>query len=203
MRYWAARACVAVIASVALVAAIACGEAAESPADRARPTASQTAQQPSAGGPVRIALASSDLSVGPNRDALGLIEPEGGPILNARVRVSTFFIEGGSQEGPIETVSAEFRKWPVSGGVYTADLEFDRAGAWGLVVDGVESGGATLQSTVAVSVRETSRTPAVGAAAPPKRDEDRLGRSQPRGDYVGHRPRSRALRHDHRRCPKG
>ena len=167
MRYWVARVCVAVVASVAWVAAIACGEAAESPADGARPTASQATEQPSAGAPVRIALASSDLSVGPNRVVLGLIEPEAGPILNARVRVSTFFIGGGSQEGPIETVSAEFRKWPVSGGVYTAALEFDRAGAWGLVVDGVESEGATLQSTVAVSVTETSHTPALGAPAPP------------------------------------
>ena len=157
MRYWAARVFV-VIASVGLIAAVACGGAAESPADGASPSASQPARQPSAGAPVRIALASSDLSVGPNRVVLGLIEPEAGPILNARVRVSTFFIEGGSQEGPIETVS---------GGVYTVGLEFDRAGAWGLVVDGVGSGGATLQSTVAVSVRETSRTPAVGAAAPP------------------------------------
>ena len=167
MRYWAARVCVGVIASVALVAAIACGEATESPADAAPRPASQTTRQPSAGAPVKIALASSDLSVGSNRVVLGLIEPEAGPILDARVRVSTFFIEGGSQERPIETVSAEFRKWPVSGGVYTVDLEFDRAGAWGLVVDGVESEGATLQSTVAVSVRETGRTPAVGAAAPP------------------------------------
>jgi len=43
----------------------------------------------------------------------------------------------------------------------------DRAGAWGLVVEGVEPDGATLQSTLSVTVRETSRTPAVGAAAPP------------------------------------
>ena len=166
MRYGAARMWVGVIASVALGTAIACGQAGESPAVGEPPIAPQPTQ-PSGGARVRIALASSDLSVGPNRVVLGLIEPEAGPILNARVRVSTFFIEGGSQEGPIETVSAEFRKWPVSGGVYTADLEFDRAGTWGLVVDGVESEGATLQSTIAVTVRETSLTPAIGAAAPP------------------------------------
>jgi hypothetical protein len=105
--------------------------------------------------------------VGPNRVVLGLIEPDAGPIVNARVQVSTFFIEGGLQEGPIETVDAQFREWPVFGGVYTVGLEFDRAGTWGLVVDGVESEGATLQSTLAVTVRETSRTPAIGAAAPP------------------------------------
>ena len=140
MRYWAARVCVGVITCVALVAAIACGEATESPADGAPPNPSQPTRQPSAGAPVRIAVASSDLSVGPNRVVLGLIKPEAGPILNARVRVSTFFIEGGSQEGPIETVSAEFRKWPVFGGVYTVGLEFDRAGTWGLVVDGESEG---------------------------------------------------------------
>ena len=169
MRYWAARVCLVVITSVGLVAAVACGGASESPADAVPPTASQPAPQPSAGGgaPVRIALASSDLSVGPNRVVLGLIDPDAGPIVNARVQVSTFFIEGGSQEGPIETASAEFRKWPVFGGVYTVGLEFDRAGTWGLVVEGVEPEGATLQSTLSVTVRETSRTPAVGAAAPP------------------------------------
>ena len=153
--------------SVALVVAVACGGAAESPADAAPVHAPEPTEQPSAGARVRIALASSDLSVGPNRVVLGLIEPDAGPILNARVQVSTFFIGGGSQEGPIETVSAEFRRWPVFGGVYTVGLEFDRAGAWGLVVDGVEPEGATVQSTIAVTVRETSRTPAVGAPAPP------------------------------------
>ncbi len=95
MRYWAARVFVGAMTSVALVVAVACGGAAESPADGPPPTASQPARQPSAGAPVRIALASSDLSVGPNRVVLGLIEPDAGPILNARVQVSTFFIGGG------------------------------------------------------------------------------------------------------------
>ncbi len=167
MRYWAARACVGLVMPVALVAAVACGGAADSPADAAPVHAPQPTGQPSADARVRIALASSDLSVGPNRVVLGLIDPDAGPILDARVQVSTFFLEGRSQEGPIETVGAEFRKWPVFGGVYTVGLEFDRAGAWGLVIDGVEPEGATLQSTIPVTVRQESLTPAVGAAAPP------------------------------------
>ena len=167
MRYWVTRACVGLVMPVALVAAVACGGAADSPADAAPEHAPEPSGQPSAGARVRIALASSDLSVGPNRVVLGLIDPDAGPILDARVQVSTFFLGGRSQEGPIETVGAEFRKWPVFGGVYTVGLEFDRAGAWGLVIDGVEPEGATLQSTIPVTVRQESRTPAVGAAAPP------------------------------------
>ena len=106
--------------------------------------------------------------VGSNRVAFGLIDRESGPLRGAGVQVSTFFLAGGQQEGPIETVEAIFRKWPVGpGGVYTAQLTFDRPGDWGLGIMVVsEPDGSTRTSSVAVEVKETSSTPALGSSVP-------------------------------------
>ena len=71
---------------------------------------------------LRLALASSDLAVGSNRVVFGVIDPDTGAVNDAAVQVSTFFLTPtGEQQGPIETVDATFRAWPVTPrGVFTA-----------------------------------------------------------------------------------
>ena len=115
---------------------------------------------------LQIALASSDLAVGVNRMAFGLIDSQSGPLRDADVQVSTFHLTGGGREGPIETVPATFRKWPVGpGGVYTARLSFDRSGAWGIAAI-VADGGPSRAASTALQVSQTSATPALGSPAP-------------------------------------
>ena len=98
----------------------------------------------------------------------GVIDPGEGAVRGERVRVSSFWLppEGG-QEGPVESVDAVFREWPVSPrGVYTAQLTFDRAGDWGIGVVVVGADGSERRASVRVGVKAESGTPAVGERAP-------------------------------------
>ena len=116
---------------------------------------------------MQVAFASTDLSVGRNRVAFALIDPQSGPIRDAKVQVSTYFLSLGGQEGPIETVTAVFREWPVRpNGIYTAELTFDRPGNWGLVTEAVDAGGARRLADTGIRIKETSSSPALGAPAP-------------------------------------
>jgi hypothetical protein len=132
------------------------------------PPAASDPQQPQ----VQVAMASSDISVGPNRVAFGLIDSQNGPIRNADVEVSTFFLTPTGQqgqvetEGPIETQDAIFRQWPTGpGGVYTANLSFDRPGTWGLGII-ARTGEETVNASLPIQVKQSSATPAIGSPAP-------------------------------------
>ena len=127
-----------------------------------------------------MAFSVSELSVGTNRIAFGLIDSVSGPLRNATVQVSTFFLTQTGQEGPLETVPAVFRPWPVgAGGVYTAQVSFDRPGTWGLGVVVVDAEGSVRESSARVEVAEESLVPSVGSPAPRSvtktaRDVDKL-----------------------------
>ncbi len=122
-----------------------------------------TAPQP----PSQVALASSDLSVGRNRVVFALIDPQSGPIRGANVQVSTYFLSSGGQEGPIETVTAVFREWPVRpSGIYTVELTFDRPGNWGLATEAIDADGVSRMADIGLQIKESSSSPAIGAPAP-------------------------------------
>ena len=143
---------------ITFIAVIACANPAPQPASAPTPTPET----------LRLALASSDLAVGSNRVAFGVIDPDAGAVHDADVVVSTFFLmPTGEQRGPVETVNAVFREWPVSPrGVFTAQLEFDRAGAWGIGAVVTDVDGAERTASVRVQVAESGTTPAIGAPAP-------------------------------------
>ena len=128
------------------------------------PTTAAPTPQPSE---LRVLLASSDLSVGPNRLGFGLVDSQSGAVRDKVVQVSTYYLGASTPQGPIETAKAVFRKWPVGvGGVYTARLSFDRSGTWALTATVAEPDGSSRTGSVAIEVKESSATPAVGSAAP-------------------------------------
>ena len=98
----------------------------------------------------------------------GVLDGEEGPVRDAEVVVSTFFLTAdGGQEGPVETVDAAFRAWPVTPrGVFTAELEFDRAGEWGIGAVVTDATGMERKASARVRVKDASATPEIGAAAP-------------------------------------
>ena len=147
-----------------LLALIACANLTPQP-DSAPTSAPTPAPTPE---PLRLALASSDLAVGTNRVVFGVIDAEAGPVRDAHVVVSTFYLPAvGGQEGPVETVDAVFRAWPVTPrGVFTAQLEFDRAGEWGIGVVGTGLDGSEQKASARVRVKEAPATPAIGTPAP-------------------------------------
>ena len=161
MAAWAA------IVPVTLLVIAACsGDPADPTVPPTQAPATQSSPSPVAS-QLQTALASSDLSVGPNRVVFGLIDSVSGPLRDANVRVSTFRLVGGRQEGPVETVEATFRKWPVgTAGVYTVRLSFDTSGSWGLGITVLDADGSTRTSSTRVQVTAKSSTPAIGRPAP-------------------------------------
>ena len=156
-----------VLMPLALVALMACSGGAAPTATPPLPT--ETTAPPSAAGAespsLQILLASSDLGVGQNRLAFGLIDTQSGAVRGANAQVATFYLGGGRQEGPIETREAVFRKWPFGSGVYTAQLSFDRPGKWGLAVAITYTDGSTAIASAGIEVKEKSATPAIGSPA--------------------------------------
>ncbi len=115
----------------------------------------------------QIALASTDLSVGPNRLAFGLIDIESGPIRDADVLISTFYLGGGRQEGPIQTAGAVWRNWPIGqAGVYTANFDFSQPGSWGVIASFADSQGTNRTASAGIDVKTQSSTPAIGTVPP-------------------------------------
>lgn len=146
------------LALVALAAG--CGSVIEPPSILPSPT--------SAPDTLRLALATSDLAVGDNRIVFGVIDAQAGAIRDASVQVSTFYLPPGeAQQGPIESVDAVFRAWPVSPrGVYTTQLRFDRAGEWGIGVVAASPDSVERTASARVQVKPQSATPPIGVPAP-------------------------------------
>ena len=160
----------AVIAVTLIVAITACSgtpqqvEPTTGPAATVAPPIPQVPSGPQ----LQLAFATSDYSVGPNRLAFGLIDSAEGPIRDATVEVQTFMLSpSGQQEGPVETVIAVFREWPVSPrGIYTVQLNLDREGSWGIGIIASQPNGNVRSTASPVQVKGISSTPQLGSPAP-------------------------------------
>lgn len=111
-------------------------------------------------------MATSELVLGPNRIALGLIGPDNQPIADAEATVSIYQLEG-TQGTKRAEVAAPYRWLDLrQRGVYVARTEFDRAGPWGLeVVARPTAGAAPLTARVTVDVKERGAAPMIGDRA--------------------------------------
>ena len=155
--------------ALAVLVALACGGGDASPDT-----------PPADGAPdvLQILMASTDLAVGENRVAFGLLRPGEGALKNADVELQTFFLADGERIGPIQTLSPEFRHWPGgAGGAYIANAVFDRPGEWGLRVEVSAADGSSLLAGSRVDVAETAATPAIGAPAPRSANKTAAGAS--------------------------
>jgi hypothetical protein len=118
--------------------------------------------------PLTIALATSELVVGSNRLAMGLIGPDNQPLVDAEATVNLYRLEGtqGSKvsEGPAAYRWVEFR----NRGVYVTRAAFDRAGPWGLeVVARPTPDAAPVAARVTIDVKERGQSPMIGDPARP------------------------------------
>ena len=131
------------------------------------PTATASGEAPAETTTARITLATTDLGVGPNRLGFGLVDVDSGPIREADVLISTFYLGDGRQEGPIQTARAVWRRWPIGQvGLYTANFDFDRAGAWGIAANYVDHLGSSVTVSASIEVKPRSATPAIGERPP-------------------------------------
>src|SRR5687767_487849 len=114
-------------------------------------------------GPTLI-QATSELVVGPNRFAVGIVDEANRPIVDARVTFGFFQLVG--QEGTKRAEAPATFRWvdQETRGIYTAPVQFDAAGRWG-VEAAVERGGQRQVIRSSFEVKATSSAPMIGSQA--------------------------------------
>ena len=120
------------------------------------------------GGPEFAAVVvNSDLGVGRERIAFGVVRRDGPPLEADSVTVRTYYLPANSEARELrETLTGEYEPWPFLGGVFVIHPELDTVGAWELETEFTSSDGLAVTAKSAFLVKEASATPAIGAAAP-------------------------------------
>jgi hypothetical protein len=132
---------------------------------QATPSTSQPTSTAETGrtGPTLV-LATSELVVGPNRFAVGIIDEANRPIVDARVTFGFFQVSG--QEATKRAEAAATFRWvdQQTRGIYTAPVQFDAAGRWG-VEAAVERNGQRQVIRSPFEVKASGSAPMVGSQA--------------------------------------
>ena len=140
-------------------------------------SSSSPTRTPLPAGPEFSALmVTTDLSLGENRVAFGLLDREGMPLRTDEAVVEAIFIPGGQSQGSVQdTANAQFMKWPVGEqGVFIATLNFNQIGGctaqspgcWAIRVRTISPDGAPVTALANFAVRAQSNTPGIGNPAP-------------------------------------
>src|SRR5438309_286469 len=146
---------------------------------------------PAATDGLQVLLTTSELIVGQNRLAFGLLK-DGRLLVDARVSVRLYAIEGEDARLVAETPARYQRLEVIEGGkrihihpdgtrhvhgdatdvqgIYVGQVDLPRAGTWGLEVLAQSGNSAVESARLSVSVHATSPTPMVGTRAPRSRN---------------------------------
>ena len=130
------------------------------------PSATPTTQTGAADSPVVPVIAVSELTVGPNRIALGLIR-DNSPINDPSAKVHLRFYDRADTSSSVKAeADATYYGEGLPAAVYVAYPTFDRAGEWDIVIQTQLSGqAAPTNSKLRFTVQETSAVPNVGQQA--------------------------------------
>ena len=132
------------------------------------PTPAPDVEAPAAA--LRVVPAVSDLAIGPNRFAFGILDKASSPIRLAEARVAFVYLDSAPQETRARG-TAKFIKWSAgAAGVYVVDVSFDRAGRWGVAVEVTEDDRDVGTAGVGFTVREESYSTGIGRPAPRSRN---------------------------------
>lgn len=131
-------------------------------------------------------LATSELVVGMNRFALGLIGEGNRPITDAKVDLGFFQISGQQATKRSES-EAIFRSLDVAArGMYTARVELDQPGAWGVEVRAARPGREQEVARLSFEVLARGAAPMIGEPAP--RSKTATVRDQPASELCSNVP---------------
>ena len=151
-----------------LLVASACSSPSESsPSPTSVPAPTSIVPTPASGQPaiLRIVLASSDLAVGPNRFAFGILEGTAGQVRVSEAKALFFHID--TSDRARAQATARFIEWPTGrAGVYVATVEFDLAGRWGVVAEIAGEDGRVRAQSGVFEVKQESSSPAMRQRAP-------------------------------------
>jgi hypothetical protein len=150
-----------------LLSAFAAGCAAPAPS---KPAASV---QGPPGMPALAVIPSTDLAVGRNRFALGLLDADNKPVPDATVHLRFYQLDSqfrALSATPKAEADATFRYVDLkTRGLYIAQVTFDAPGPWGVEVTGTKDGKPFAPVRAPFQVAEKSHTPAIGQPVPPSR----------------------------------
>jgi hypothetical protein len=154
-------------------------------------TAMGTGSTPQLGGVLQPLITTSELVVGQNRLAFGLLKDDT-LVEDAEVFVRVYEIQDQQGQLRAEMTAPYYRLEVIEQGnrvhihpdgrrhvhseqtdvqgIHVTQVTFERAGTWGLEVVAKQRDGAVAVSRFAVEVRETPQTPAIGAPAPKSRN---------------------------------
>ena len=120
------------------------------------------------GGPEFAAVVvTSDLGVGKERLAFGVVSRDGPPITGESATVRTYYLPPNTDAREArQSLTARFEAWPFSAGVFAVYPDFDVAGTWELETEFKAADGQEVIARSAFAVKEASDTPAVGSPAP-------------------------------------
>ena len=120
------------------------------------------------GGPeFAVVVVTSDLAVGRERLAFGVVSRDGLPLPAESATVRIYYLPEDTNDRQLrQTLTARFQPWPTVAGVFVAEPEFDVAGSWELETEFTATGGQQVLASSAFPVSETSKTPAIGDPAP-------------------------------------
>ncbi len=128
-------------------------------------------EQGPAGVPALAVIPSTDLAVGPNRFAMGLLDANNRPVPDASVHLRFYQLDAqlrAVSATPKAEADAAFRYVDLkTKGLYIARVTFDAPGQWGVEVTGTRNGKPFAPVRAPFQVAEKSRTPAIGQPVPP------------------------------------
>jgi hypothetical protein len=136
------------------------------------PTASQPVPKaaggsPTAPAPLTLTLANSELAVGQNRFALGVLV-HGRPLPDAELTYEFFQVSGQSAVKRAES-QADYRALDSQRGIYVANVVFDTAGPWGVQATVLQAGQSPLAARTGFEVLAHGHAPMPGQPAVPSR----------------------------------
>ena len=116
---------------------------------------------------LRVVLASTDLGVGRNRLAFGIVEGAAGQVRASEAKVLLFHVDT-TTDRPRASGVAAFVPWPHGRqGVFVANVDLDAPGQWGIVAEIVGADGAVRSAQSGVfQVKQEASSPGVGWPAP-------------------------------------
>lgn len=120
-----------------------------------------------AGAELTVVQASSELALGRNRFAMGLIDAQNQPITSGGARLELFKVSQGGTAEKRGDAPATFRSvGDASRGIWVANTSFDEPGAWGGQVTLEPPGQAPKVARLSFEVRPRFSAPGYGDAAP-------------------------------------
>jgi hypothetical protein len=134
----------------------------------AAPTAANPLVKPRAtGAPLTAVQASSELALGRNRFAIGLIDDKNQPVVSGGVNVEFFKLLANGQAEKRSDSAAVFRSvGGASKGIWAAPATFQDLGGWGAQVTLDAGDGNPKQARMSFQVREQFSAPGYDAPAP-------------------------------------